>query len=66
MANRRALTIWKDDLHKGAVVVARQVSTVEVEDEVSTKEAIKVTVVVEEAAEAINLEDPLPTQKKNH
>ena len=47
-------------------MVARQVSTVEVEDEVSTREAIKVTVVVEEAAEDINLEDPLPTQKKNH
>ena len=53
-------------LFPGAEVVARQVSTVEVEDEVSTREAIKVTVVVEEAAEATNLEDPLPTQKKNH
>jgi hypothetical protein len=39
---------------------------VEVEDEVLTRVAIKVTVVVEEAAEAINPEDPPPIQKKNH
>jgi hypothetical protein len=39
---------------------------VEVGDEVSIKEVIKATVAVEEAAEAINLEDPPPIQKKNH
>merc|ERR1711874_902893 len=57
---RRAPTIWKDDLHKGAEVVARLVSTVEVED----KEAIKATAVVEEAAVVFSPEDPPPILRK--
>merc|ERR1711874_81153 len=61
---RRAPTIWKDDLHKGAEVVARLVSTVEVEDEESIKEAIKATAVVEEAAVVFSPEDPPPILRK--
>lgn len=69
-AIRRAPTIWKDDLHKGAEVVTSLVSTVVVEVEVltikeNTEAAIKATVVAEEAAEAFSLDDPLPTPKKN-
>ena len=46
------------------VVVEVEVSIIK-ENPEDTEAAIKATVVVEEAAEAFSLEDPLPTPKKN-